>query len=237
MKRWPLVPAILLALAGCGTPAPSEVRGVVVTVGDSVPAGTACDCRPFPDLYARRIGAASDNLARAGFTSLDVRDQLGLPPAQAAVAAADVVLVMAGANDLAAVFDSGGTSYAAVADAVQRNVVTAIATVHRLRPSASVLVFGYWSVVEDGEVGHADYGDDGVAEAALATSACNDALRRAAAATGAGYVDTVAALKGRSGEQDPTALLAPDGDHPDAAGHATLAAAAYAVLPGIRPSG
>ncbi|MEV6493830.1 SGNH/GDSL hydrolase family protein [Actinoplanes sp. NPDC051633] len=232
-----------LMVAGCGTPArtvSSVPAARVVTVGDSVPAGTACDCEPFPDLYARRIGAGSDNLAQPGFTSADVRDQLlnqvGAAPARAAVAAADVVLVMAGANDVAAVFDAGGGSYTAVADTVRRNVIAAVDTVHRLRPSASVLIFGYWNVVEDGDVGRADYGDDGVAEAASATEACNDALARAAASTGAVYVDTAAAFKGDSGERDPTALLTPDGDHPDAAGHAALAAAAYAALPRPRSS-
>lgn len=231
MKRWAVTLPILMLLTGCTTSAPAAPAPRVVTLGDSVPAGTACDCTPFPDLYAHRIGATSDNLADPGSTSADVRTEL--TTAQPPVAAANVVLVMTGANDLAEVFDSGGGSYTTAADTVQRNVTAIVNAVHNLQPTARILVFGYWNVVEDGDVGHADYGDDGVAEAASATAACNQALHRAATATGATYVDTITTFKGESGEENPTNLLTADGDHPNAAGHAALAAAAYAVLPQI----
>ena len=39
------------------------------------------------------------------------------------------------------------------------------------------------------------------------------------------------AFKGDDRDQDPTALLAPDGDHPNAAGHQAIADALYAALP------
>lgn len=225
---------LVLVLAGCtapghGTPAPDGSAPAVVTFGDSVPAGTACGCTPFPDIYAGLLGATSDNLAESGFTSLDVRQQLATPQAAAAVRTASVVLVMAGANDLAAAFDAGSGAYAEPAAQVRQNVTAVVAAVHALRPSASVLIFGYWNVVEDGDVGHADYGDDGVTEAVTATRYCNDALRQAA--TGATYVDTTTAFKGEAGEADPTGLLAADGDHPNAAGHEAIAEAAYAALP------
>jgi len=231
---------LVLVLAGCAAPgpaaAPAPSRSVarepaprVVTFGDSVPAGTACGCTPFPDLYASTIGATSDNLAVSGYTSLDVRNQLDTSQARAAVRSATVVLVMAGANDLAAAFDTDGGSYAEPAAQVQQNITAVVADVHALRPTATLLIFGYWNVVEDGDVGRADYGDGGVAEAAAATKYCNDALRKAAA--GAIYVDTTTAVKGDSGEDDPTGLLAGDGDHPNAAGHAAIAEAAYAALP------
>ena len=48
----------------------------MVTLGDSVPAGTGCGCTAFPELYARRQGAVSINLAAPGLTSADVRAQL-----------------------------------------------------------------------------------------------------------------------------------------------------------------
>ena len=226
--------ALVLLLAGCAapghsTPEPSGSAPAVVTFGDSVPAGTACGCTPFPDIYAGLLGATSDNLAESGFTSLDVRRQLATPQATAAVRTASVVLVMAGANDLGAAFDAGDDSDADPAAQVQQNITAVVAAVHGLRPSASVLIFGYWNVVEDGDVGRADYGDDGVAEAAAATKYCNDALRRAA--SGATYVDTTTAFKGTTGEADPTDMLAADGDHPNAAGHGAIAEAAYAALP------
>jgi lysophospholipase L1-like esterase len=203
----------------------------VVTLGDSVPAGSACGCTPFPELYAKAIGAASENLAEPGATSQDIRDQLDDSTAADAVRRAKVVLVMAGANDLAVAFGDGDEAFAEPAAQVQRNVTVVVDDVHTLSPAASVLVFGYWNVVEDGDVAHDDYGNDGVAEAASATTACNAALSRAAAATGAIYVDTTSAFKGGSGEQNPTALLATDGDHPDAAGQRAIAAAAVAALP------
>jgi len=231
VKRLVLLAALLIA--GCGAPgniaAPGPAAPQVVTFGDSVPAGTACGCTPFPDLYAKLLGGTSDNLAKSGFTSLDVRQQLATPVAEAAVRTATVVLVMAGANDVAAAFDTGGGTYAGPTEQVRQNVTAVVADVHALQPAAAVLIFGYWNVVEDGDVGRRDYGDDGVAEAAAATKDCNDALRKAAA--GAVYVDTTTAVKGDSGEEDPTGLLAADGDHPNAAGHAAIAAAAYAALP------
>jgi lysophospholipase L1-like esterase len=226
--------ALVLLLAGCtapgrSTPAPIGSAPAVVTFGDSVPAGTACGCTPFPDIYAGLLGATSENLAESGYTSVDVRQQLATPQAAAAVRTASVVLVMAGANDLGAAFDTGGGSYTGPAAQVQQNITAVVAAVHGLRPSAAVLIFGYWNVVEDGDVGRADYGDEGVAEAAAATKYCNDALHRAA--SGAIYVDTTTALKGGSGAADPTDLLAADGDHPNAAGHEAIAEAAYAALP------
>jgi acyl-CoA thioesterase-1 len=236
----PILAALTLLLpAGCtnvghATPIPSGATPVVVTFGDSVPAGTACNCAPFPDLYAHLLSpdAASVNLARPGCTSQDVRQQLATPPAEAAVHTADIVLVMAGANDLGEAFDSGAGSYAGPAAQVEQNLAAVVSGIHALRGAGvHVLVFGYWDVVEDGDVGRSDYGEDGLAEAHSATTYANDAIRAAAAASGAKYVDTTAVFKGDTGERNPTALLASDGDHPNAAGHEAIAEAAYTVLP------
>jgi acyl-CoA thioesterase-1 len=229
-----LLLAVLL-LAGCGPSAtPAHARPAtdrtVVTFGDSVPAGTACDCTPFPGLYAAAIGAASDNLSQPGYVSADVRRQVAAAPAQVAVRAATTVLIMVGANDLAAAFAAGDRAYAAPAAQVERNVTATVTAVHALRPAARVLILGYWNVVEDGAVGRADYGDTGVAESVTATRFCNDALRRSATATGVAYLDTTAAFKGADGSLDPTGLLASDGDHPNAAGHRAVAAAVREVL-------
>jgi acyl-CoA thioesterase-1 len=241
-----LLPLVVLLLAGCAQAAPGARAGAareVVTFGDSVPAGNACGCTPFPGLYAAAIGAASDNLSRSGYSSADVRGQLATPGAEAAVRAAATVLIMIGANDVAAAFDPAGGSYAALATQVQQNVTAIVTAVRTLSPSASVLVLGYWNVVEDGAVGRADYGDTGVAESVAATADCNGALSRAAAATGVPYLDTTAAFKGTDGESDPTGLLASDGDHPNAAGQQAIATAVRTALaqvasstPGPRPS-
>jgi lysophospholipase L1-like esterase len=248
--------AMICGLAGCGTmrssasgpqsvavprlaPTPvaqtpvaqSTAAPVVVTLGDSVPAGTACDCDPFPTLYAREVHAVSVNLAVPGYTSSDVLGQI--PAVRANLSSAAEVVLMIGANDLAAAFDDG-TSYSDAAGAMQQNVVAAIRAIDAIRPT-TVLVLGYWNVVEDGQVAAGNYGSGGVQKSDSATQDANDALQAAAKQTGATYISTVAAFHGADGNQDPTALLAPDGDHPNAAGHAAIAA----LLPplGTGPAG
>jgi acyl-CoA thioesterase I len=227
--------AMIGGLAGCGTTssssagptpvAPTPVAQtttapVVVTLGDSVPAGSVCGCDPFPTLYARAVHAASDNLAVSGYTSSNVLAQI--PAVRSQLAAADEVILMIGANDLAAAFDDG-TSYADAAEAMRQNVVAAIRAIDEIR-STKVLVLGYWNVVEDGQVATDDYGSDGVQNSITATDDCNSALEAAASSTGATFISTEAAFHGTDGSKDPTGLLASDGDHPNAAGHAAIAA-------------
>ncbi|BEL04083.1 hypothetical protein Q0Z83_022740 [Actinoplanes sichuanensis] len=214
----------MLLLSGCSSPAPSPAPPVVVTLGDSVPAGTACACTPFPDLYANLLSprAASINLAQPGFETTDVQQQVGADDIRADIRSASVVVVMAGANDMASAFDDHD-DYPATARVVESTVTSIVDTVRREHGSpVDVLVLGYWNVVEDGEVGLSTYGPDGLAEAKQATRYCNDALRRAAEHSGATYLDTSVAFA-----DDPTGLLAPDGDHPNAAGHEAIAGMLY----------
>ncbi|WP_242625203.1 SGNH/GDSL hydrolase family protein [Krasilnikovia cinnamomea] len=226
--------AVLGGCAAAQAPAPPPPAVTVVTFGDSVAAGTDCDCTPFPDLYARRLGARSLNLAQPGSTAEEVTAEMDTEEGTDAVRGASVVLLMAGANDLADAFEAGTgeRGYAQAADVVQREITAAVARVRELRgPDCEVLVLGYWNVVEDGDVARTDYGANGVAEAASATRYADDALRRAAAAGGAAYLDTSAALRGPDGRANPTDLLAEDGDHPNARGQEAIAAAVYDVLP------
>ncbi|MFD0820213.1 SGNH/GDSL hydrolase family protein [Micromonospora zhanjiangensis] len=207
---------------------------VVVTFGDSVPAGTACDCVPFPALYARQLstGARSTNLARSGLTSADIRSQVEDPATAQTIESATVIILMVGANDLAELFDHArDADYQAAADQVEANVG---ATLDRLRlldgEDVPILVLGYWNVVRDGDVARDAYGPR-TAEADVITGYVNEALRAAAAARSARYVPTLPALKGDDGSGDPTDLLAEDGDHPNARGHAAIAAATVAAQP------
>jgi lysophospholipase L1-like esterase len=228
--------AVLLvaALAGCGTIQPSAAapapagEPVVVTLGDSVPAGTACACDPFPVTYARAVHAVSENLAVPGYTSADVLAQI--PGVRSRLASADEVVLMIGANDLAAAFDAG-TSFTAAAGTMQQNVTASIRAIDAVRRT-TVLVLGYWNVVQDGQVAEASYGPSGVKRSITATEDANDGLRTAAQQTDATYISTGAAFHGSGGTKDPTGLLASDGDHPNAAGHAAIAA----LLPPITPS-
>ena len=219
---------LVAALAGCDTlpsagagpaSAPSS-RPVVVTLGDSVPAGTACDCDPFPVTYAHAVDAVSDNLAVPGYTSADVLAQI--PGVRSRLAGASEVVLMIGANDLAAAFDSDG-SYSDAAETMEQNVTASIRAIDAVR-STPILVLGYWNVVQDGQVAEASYGPAGVKRSVTATEYANDSLREAAEKTHATFISTDVAFHGTDGSKDPTGLLAPDGDHPNAAGHAAIAA-------------
>jgi acyl-CoA thioesterase-1 len=64
-----------------------------------------------------------------------------------------------------------------------------------------------------------------------ATTYANNAILGAARATGATYVPTYPVFKGANGRTDPTSLLAPDGDHPNALGHRLIAQALLGALP------
>jgi lysophospholipase L1-like esterase len=206
---------------------------VVVTLGDSVPAGTACDCSPFPDQYAKLLspGARSINDAVAGYTSADVRSQIADPAVRSALAGASVVLIMAGANDLAGDFDGqeeDGT-YKQDATSVEQNVTAMVAAIrHDAAAPVTVVVLGYWNVVKDGEVGLETYGKTGEQAADEATQYANDALQRAAADSGARFLPTQNIFG-----DDPTALLADDGDHPNAQGHQAIAEALYSAVPRV----
>jgi acyl-CoA thioesterase-1 len=235
MRLWALL--LVLGLAGCFPPArPPSGRPVVVALGDSVPAGTACGCTSFPDLYARQLSppAASVNLAQAGYTSSDVRGQITTTDVRADLHEASIVLVMIGANDLADAFESSraDADYQAAADSVATNVAAIVAAVLQAHATPlPVLVLGYWNVVKDGAVGRAEYGAAGLRSAEQATRYCNQALRAAARQSGARYVTTTPAFKGTSRDEDPTGLLAADGDHPNAAGHQAIADAVHTAQP------
>jgi acyl-CoA thioesterase-1 len=216
----------------------------VVVLGDSVPAGAACGCTPFAAEYAKMVAeggadARLINLAQNGFTAHDVRLQVETVAAGSAIRDATTVLVMAGANDFGPAFDevrrqaaAPDASFSRTAALVDDDITATVDEIRKVgRDDVSVIVFGYWNVMEDGAVGRADYGDDGLAEAVTATEYANRALRRAATEVSALYVPTDVAFKGVDGDQDPTGLLADDGDHPNAQGHELIAEAAYAALP------
>ncbi|SNY61033.1 SGNH/GDSL hydrolase family protein [Paractinoplanes atraurantiacus] len=207
---------LLLLLAACD---PSAAP-VVVTLGDSVAAGASCACQPFPALYASSQHATNVNLARSGATAADVR--AAVPAEKAVFASATEVVIMIGANDMAGDFDDP-SKYPAVATGVQDDVestIKAIEAVHRTR----VVVLGYWNVVLDGKVAAKTYGADKVSDSESATAVVNKALQTAATQTGSTYIPTDAAFHGPDGSNDPTTLLAPDGDHPNAAGQRAIAA-------------
>ena len=239
----PVVLVVVLFAGACGTASGATVlpgaapvtRGTpgtpsVVTLGDSVAAGAECGCDPFPALYAKDQHAIDVNLAESGATAAAVRDEL--TDDSAALSRAAEVLIMIGANDVADTIDDP-TTYSAAAAGVQSDVTATIAGIEQAH-SVPVIVLGYWNVVLDGQVGKEAYGADGVRAAAQATSMINDALEAAASTNAkAEYITTEPAFHGDDGTHDPTDLLASDGDHPNAAGQAAIAAL-LPSLPGTR---
>jgi acyl-CoA thioesterase-1 len=244
MRRFlPFLPAVLLPavllLAAC-TPHPvvagphPAVAGphpveagphTVVTFGDSVPAGTSCGCDPFPALYARQQHTTDVNLSSPGSTSADFLAQI--PSSRDVLSSTAEVVVMTGANDIADDVDQP-SQYADVAAAVESNVAAAISAIEQIH-RMPVIVLGYWNVVLDGQVAAEQYGPDGVRRSTAATAEVNAALQSAASQSGATYISTEKAFHGQDGNHDPTDLLSSDGDHPNAAGHAAIAA----LLPSV----
>jgi lysophospholipase L1-like esterase len=216
----------------------------VVGLGDSVPTGSACGCTSYialvGDALAERQGiqVLSQNLAAGGQTSQGMLEQLGTNTAQAAVAGSNLTIVTIGANDFdstmagdEACSDSAGLScYQSMLSQLRSNIQAILSKLRTLqsRPDSRIQVTGYWNVFLDGAVARAR-GNSYVANSNALTLAVNHILASAATANGAQYVDIYAPFKG-NGSQDDTALLADDGDHPDAAGHQVIASSLLAAL-------
>lgn len=237
--------------APASTAAAEPVVHTVVGLGDSVPTGSACGCDDFVTRLVRTLGARQHtpvrgtNLAVGGATSADAVDQLADPHTRAALADADLVVVTIGANDVEGTGDPTscpssdrqdgdgvvaacyGPRLSRLEDNLDRLLgrVSAAATA----PGARILVTGYWNVFLDGAIGRAK-GPAYVELADATTRAVNTRLAAAAKAHGATYVDLFTAFRGSDGGDDCTALLADDGDHLSARGHALVARRIEAAL-------
>lgn len=220
------------------TDAPPPRPLTLVGLGDSVTAGSQCSCPAFVELYARLLGASTGRAVRAHNFGVPGQTSSGLlavlstaSPASAAVRGADVVTVTIGAND----FDpTAVTSGSCVGDAARcyrdelaelkvlvGRVLDRIRALRAGRPTA-VQVTGYWDVWKDGAVARR-LGTAYRSAGDRLTGLANAVLGAAAAAHGATYVDLVTPFRGPGGTGDDTALLADDGDHPDAQGHRVIA--------------
>ena len=217
------------------TPPPSPVR--VVGLGDSVTAGTACGCTPFVTTYAAMLAqgtgraATSANLGRAGLTTTGLASQLASPSTRVQLAHASVVVVTIGANDLGPLvsrWSRSGCDATCIADGTAQLGPRLTSTLTLLRDavpsSAHVLVTTYWNVFEDGDVADREFGPGFAAWSDAVTRAANARIDAAARAVGAHQVDLYTPFEG-SGDRNATALLADDGDHPNAAGHRLIAQA------------
>ncbi len=238
------------------TPTPEPRRTTPLSLlglGDSVTSGATCDCAPFVEQLAgllatrEHVPVSPVNLGQPGLTAADLASALGEDPAmRLAVQRADVVVVTVGANDLQPALDrwdasattpstaagcAGGSEGTALAR-VGADVSSVLDQVAVLRAGrhTRVLVSGYWNVFEDGDVAVADRGAAYLRWSDELTRCLNARIEAAARSHDAVPVDLYAPFKG-AGDVDPTALLADDGDHPDAAGHALIAHVLLTALP------
>lgn len=164
--------------------------GTFVALGDSVAAGSACSCLPFPELVREAASTARGgdayllNAAAGGVTSADVLASVRDDDTAVATALprATVVLLTVGANDfpeaLAAGCDAALACYGSRVAAMQTAVGGTIARIAELS-RARVVVTGYWSVFRDGAVAD-ERGAAYVVTTRALTNRVNDALRAAA---------------------------------------------------------
>lgn len=206
-------------------------------IGDSVTAGSGCDCDDFVQDYAAltrdRTGRSvtEHNLGVPGQTSLDLVDLLRDPQTAQRLAGSDIVLVTTGANDLGdelGDWQDGRCDLACFRRAMPgltANIRDVVGEIRRLRAGrpTEILVTDYWNVFRDGQVGAA-LGVDYQSLSDQVTRLANQAICAGATGSGAACVDLYAPFKA-DGSADPTGLLADDGDHPDAAGHQVIASA------------
>lgn len=220
----------------------------VVALGDSVTSGTNCDCSAFPQLYGdllhNRTGAsiAVTNLGAGGLDSTGLLQQLDQSdsPTELATSGARVVLLTIGANDFGDHHDditsgqcTGSGAADCVADEYEQltvNLDKILARIHALRDHhpTTILMTGYWNVFEDGDVAARQYPPTGRTASDQLTLRTNAAIDAAAAADDATYVDIYTPFKDSA---NITSLLAPDGDHPNLAGHSLIAQLLLAATP------
>ena len=212
----------------------------IVALGDSVPRGTNCDCRPYPSLSADDLAAATKrsvtptNDAVAGATSASVLGQLNSNSAVINhVRAANAIEIEIGANDVSQ-SKSCGTAvdcYAPRLAPLEKNLAAILSRARELTSGheVAVVLLDYWSVWLGGRYAVAQ-GPAYVSAAEELTDRVDGIIKATAAKTGSYYVDLRAAFKGPDYRYDETHFLTSDGDHPNAAGHAQIAKAVEAVL-------
>ncbi|GAC1419874.1 MAG: hypothetical protein NVSMB57_14070 [Actinomycetota bacterium] len=208
----------------------------VIGLGDSVTAGTNCDCEGFVGDYSARLADKSRMTVKARNLGIGGASSAALAGAllndrtlRSRVRNATVALITIGANDFDfSSYAAGGCEDLSCFEpglaAFRANLTRIVATVSSLRRGRpiAILVTGYWAVWLDGDVGRAQ-GETYMRVNIALTKKVNAIAEAVAGSTRARYVDIYTPFRGVHDDRDDTNLLSDDGDHPNAAGHAVIA--------------
>jgi acyl-CoA thioesterase I len=204
----------------------------LTALGDSVPYGTACDCTPYPQLTADDIAVVAGhavstlNDAVPGYTSSQVLTQVDTDADVVShLEYSQAVTVEVGANDVAYSSACGTTvdCYEQTVPLVHRNLDAIVAKIRQISDgrAATIVLLDYWSVWLGGKYAE-QKGPAYVNAAEQVTASISETIKAVAASTHCYFVDLRTAFNGPDQQYDETHLLAPDGDHPNAAGHVRI---------------
>lgn len=216
----------------------------LTALGDSVPYGTACQCIPYPRLTMRDIShigrhaATTKNDAIPGYTSANMLAEVEYDRSvRRDIVHSQAVTIEVGANDVAHSAKCGNdvTCYESRLPTVRQNLDRTIYCLWLLteRHPVTLVLLDYWNVWLGGKYAAA-HGAAYVNASHQVTAKVSDLVRSVAGSADASWVDLQTAFRGPDHDADETQFLAPDGDHPNAAGHQRISQAIEQTI-GVHP--